>query len=195
MEILYLISFWIKKNILSQNSITSHFQPQMQLTVKGRPNGFSKPRDISAPALCSRSPVLALYSRSSECSFGTWGYHAVPILYPSASPQQWPTWESRPGGGINQLPPSLGGLLPMHHAAAPLCALLGSFPMRACWNSQRWGLCVLKSLQRGYILLRNLTWRPPWNNTEGGDFKLSFWTMKKVCGRFWLQATFTFCSI
>lgn len=44
---------------------------------------------------------------------------------------------SRPGGGINQLPPSLGGLLPAHHAAAPGRALLGSIPMRACWNSQR----------------------------------------------------------
>lgn len=65
------------------------------------------------------------------------GIHAVSILYPWASPQQWPTWESRPGGGINQLPPSLGGLLPAHHAAAPGRALLGSIPMRACWNSQR----------------------------------------------------------
>lgn len=98
---------------------------------------FSKPRHISASALCSWYPVPGLYSRSSECLFGTGGYHAVSILYPWASPQQWPTWESRPGGGINQLPPSLGGLLPVHHAAAPGLALLGSFPMRACWNSQR----------------------------------------------------------
>lgn len=130
---------------------------------------FSKPRDISSSALCSRYHVPGLYSRSSECLFGTGEYHAVSILYPWASPQQWPTWESRPGGGINQLPPSLGGLLPVHRAAAPGRALLGLFPMRACWNSQR----CLKSLQRGYILLGNLTWCPP-GTIQGGDFKLCF---------------------
>lgn len=97
---------------------------------------FSKPRDISALALCFWYPVLSLYSHCSECLFGTGGYHAVSILYPWASPQQWPTWESRPGGRINQLPPSLGGLLPVHQAAALGRALLDSFPMRACWNSQ-----------------------------------------------------------
>lgn len=122
---------------------------------------FSKPRDISASALCAWYPVPGLYSPSSECLFDTGGCRAVSILYPWASPQQWPTWESRPGGGINQLPPSLGGLLPAHHATALGRALLGWFPLRACWNSQRWELCVLKSLQRGYILLGNLTWWPP----------------------------------
>ena len=112
---------------------------------------FSKPRDISAAALSSCYPVPALYSRGAECLLSTGGYHAVSILYPWASTQQWPTWESRPGGGINQLPPSLGGLLPAHHAAAPGQALPGSLPVRAGWNSQRWELCGLKSLQRGYI--------------------------------------------
>lgn len=80
-------------------------------------------------------------------------------------------------------PPVWGGLLPVRHAAAPVRALPGSFPMRACWNSQKWELCSLKSLQRGYILLGNLTWWPPgtilreetsnWASEEG----------KKVCGR------------
>lgn len=69
---------------------------------------FSKPKDIPASALSLRYPVPGLYSRSSECLFDTGGYHAVSILYPWASPQQWPTWESRPGGGINQLPPKSG---------------------------------------------------------------------------------------
>lgn len=144
---------------------------------------FSKPSDISASALCSGYPVPALYSRSSECLFGTGGCHAVSILYPWASPQQWPTWESRPGGGINQLPPSLGGLLPALCTAAPGRALLGSFPMRACWNSQRWELCGLKSLQRGYILLGNLTWWPPGTilREETSNWASVGW--KKVCGK------------
>lgn len=160
---------------------------------------FSKPRDIPAPALCSRYPVPALYSRSSECLFGTGEYHAVSILYPWASPQQWPTWESRPGGGINQLPPSLGGLLPLHYAAAPGRALLGSFPMRACWNSQRWELCGLKSLQRGYIFAWKFDMVAPWDNTEGGDFKLGFCRIKKSCGKLEFWPTFIkiscFCNI
>ncbi|KAF7666392.1 hypothetical protein LDENG_00107950 [Lucifuga dentata] len=81
--------------------------------------------------------INILAGRSSECLCSTGGYHAVSILCPWASPQQWPTWESRPGGEINQLPPSLSGLLPVHHPAALARALLGSIPMRACWNSQR----------------------------------------------------------
>lgn len=140
---------------------------------------FWKLGDISAPALCSGYPASALYNQCSECLFGTGGYHAVSILYPWASPQQWPTWESRPGGGINQLPPSLDGLLPVHHAAALGWALMCSFPVRACWNSQSWELCGLKSLQRGYISLGTLTWQSPRDNTEGGDFKLSFCRRKK----------------
>lgn len=122
---------------------------------------FSQPRGISALALCSWCPGPGLYSTSSECICSTGGLHAVSILYPWASPQQWPTWESRPGGGINQLPPSLGGLLPVHHLRGLGWGLLGSFPMRACWNSQRWELCGFKSLQRSYILLGNLTRWPP----------------------------------
>lgn len=80
---------------------------------------LSKRRDVSVSALCSSSAVPAPYCCSSECRPGPGGCHAVSILYPYASPQQWPTWESRPGGGINQLPPSLSGLLPVHRAAAP----------------------------------------------------------------------------
>lgn len=62
----------------------------------------------------------------AECPLSPGGCHAVSILYPWASPQQWPTWESRPGGGINQLPPSPSGLLRLQHAAAP-----GSEPSEA----------------------------------------------------------------
>lgn len=158
---------------------------------------FWKPGDISAPALCSGYPASALYSQCSECLFGTGGYHAVSILYPWASPQQWPTWESGPGGGINQLPPSLDGLLPVHHAAAPGWALMRSFPVRACWNSQSWELCGLKSLRRGYILLGTLTWRSPRDNTEGGDFKLSFCRRKKVSSKVWWADNYqtSFCHI
>lgn len=78
-----------------------------------------KLRDVVALALCGCYSVPALYSRGSECLLATGGYHAVSILYPWASPQQWPTWESGPGSGINQLPPSLDGLLPVRQAAAP----------------------------------------------------------------------------
>lgn len=160
---------------------------------------FSKPRDISAAALSSCYPVPALYSRGTECLLGTGGYHAVSILYPWASTQQWPTWESRPGGGINQLPPSLGGLLPAHHAAAPGQALPGSLPVRAGWNSQRWELCSLKSLQRGYISASKFDMVAPQDNTEGGDFKLSFCGQKKVWGKLDFWPTFrkrsSFCNL
>lgn len=106
---------------------------------------FSKPGDIPASALSSWYPVPALYSCSSECLFGTGGYHAVSILYPWASPQQWPTWESRPGGGINQLPPSLGGLLPVHRRGSsglsppglvPHESLLEFPEMRIVWRQK-----------------------------------------------------------
>lgn len=71
-------------------------------------------------------------------------------------------------------------------AAAPGRALLGSFPMRACWNSQGWEWCVLKSLQRGYILLGNVTWWPPGTIMRE---ETSNW-IKKVFGMFQFWATF-----
>lgn len=136
---LILTALCIRKIFLSfsSNSIISttnaaHFQKQTKW------QSFQSQETFLLQLCVPATHVPGLYSRGSECLFGTGGYHAVSILYPWASPQQWPTWESRPGGGINQLPPSLGGLLPAHHAAAPGRALLGSIPMRACWNSQRW---------------------------------------------------------
>lgn len=155
----------IHKKSFSWNSITSNFQPIMLINVKRRPNGNPfEPKENSAPALCPGHSAPGLYSRGSECLFGTWEYHAVPILCPWASPQQWPTWENRPGGGINQLPPPppplKSGWTP---AGAPR-----RFGPEPSWARSPWEPDGIPS----YILLGNLTWWPPWDNNEGGTFKL-----------------------
>lgn len=123
------------------------------------------------PCACSLKPgpwMPPRHWRVSCC------FHIVP----RASPQQWPTWESRPGAGINQLPPSPGGLLPVHHAVAPGPGPPGFVPHESLLEFTEMRIvCSQKPAERLYF-----AWKfdmvAPWDNTEGGGFKLSFcWTI------------------
>lgn len=111
-------------------------------------------------------------------------FHIVPLGLPTAVAhmgKQARRWDKP------ITPPSLGGLLPVHHAAAPGPSPPGLVPHESLLEFPEMRISGLKSLQRGYILLGNLTWWPPWDNTEGGDVKLGFCGMKQVCGKldFW----------
>lgn len=111
-------------------------------------------------------------------------------IVPWASPQQWPTWENRPGGGINQLPPSLGGLLPVHHAAAP-----GQSPPRLDPHEsllefpEMRMVCFQKPAERLYFAWK-FDMGASWDNAVGGDVKLCFCRMKHCCGKLHFWTTF-----
>lgn len=90
---------------LSTTNVSHFFSKEKKKQKRDQIATFSKPNNMSSASLCSCYSIPALYSCRGECRRGSGGCHAVSILYPWASPQQWPTWESRPGSGINQLLP------------------------------------------------------------------------------------------
>ncbi|KAK5885048.1 hypothetical protein CesoFtcFv8_018801 [Champsocephalus esox] len=104
-------------------------------------------------------------------------FHIVPLGLPTAVAhmgKQARRWDKP------ITPPSLGGLLPALHAAAPGPGPPGLLPHESQLEFPEMRIVrPQKPAERLYFAWK-FDMLAPWDNSEGGDFKLSFCRIRKV---------------